>query len=362
MNKKLRNLIIVFLLIIGSVFITLGLLYNYYTGSVSNNTQDKEVVIEDETPALKIGSILKENNLIKSELFYKIYIKIHGIGDGLKAGTYLLNENMTLKEILDNLEKGSSYNPNEISITFQEGINMRQIAKIIENNTNNSYDDVMNLIKDKDYLNELIDKYWFITKDILNNKIYYSLEGYLYPETYRFDNKDVTVQEIFNKLIKQMDSVLSPYKDEIEKSEFNIHELLTLASIAELEVNPNDKTPDVRNNVVKVFMNRLDQKMSLGSDITTRYSIKLDDKRPLYKSEYNKVNAYNTRSSSMAGKLPAGPIGMISKLSLESCINPSDTDALYFISNIKTNETFFYRKYSDFEKKKAELAKVNEGY
>lgn len=356
MNKKLRNLIIVFLLILGSVFITLGLLYNYYTGPVSNNKEDKEVVISG--TGIEIGSILKENNLIRSELFYKIYIKLHGIETKLKAGTYLLNENMSLKEILDNLQEGSSYNPNEISITFQEGINMRKIAKIIESNTNNSYDDVMNLIKDKDYLNELIDKYWFITKDILNNKIYYSLEGYLYPDTYRFDSKDVTVKEIFNKLINKMDSVLSPYKEQVDKSEFSVHELLTLASIAELEVNI-DKD---RSDVVKVFMNRLDEGMNLGSDITTRYSIKLDDTRPLYKSEYNKVNAYNTRSSSMAGKLPVGPIGMISKVSLEASINPSDTDALYFISNIKTNETFFYRKYSDFEKKKAELAKVNEGY
>ena len=155
-----------------------------------------------------------------------------------------------------------------------------------------------------------------------------------------------------------MGSVLEPFKEDIEKNEFSIHELLTLASIAELEVNL-DKD---RKDVVKVFMNRLDKKMSLGSDITTRYSIKLDDTRPLYKSEYNKVNAYNTRSSSMAGKLPAGPIGMISKESLEASVYPSEIDALYFISNIKTNETFFYKKYSDFEKKKNELAKVNGGY
>lgn len=357
MNKKLRNLLIVFLLILGSILITIGILYNYYSGSVSNNTNDKEVVIENGTSSIKIGSILKENNLIRSELFYKIYIKLFGIND-LKAGTYLLNESMSLKDILNNLQEGSSYNPNEISITFREGINMRQIAKIIENNTNNSYDDVMNLIKDKTYLNELIDEYWFITDNILNKNIYYSLEGYLYPETYRFDSKDVTVKEIFNKLIKQMDNVLTPYKEKIEKSKFSVHELLTLASIAELEVNIEKD----RSDVVKVFMNRLDEKMSLGSDITTRYSIKLDDTRPLYKSEYNKVNAYNTRSSSMAGKLPAGPIGMISKVSIEASVNPSDIDALYFISNIKTNETFFYRKYSDFEKKKAELSKVNEGY
>lgn len=353
--KKLRVLLIVFLLILGSALVTLGVLYNYYSGSVSDNKEDKEVVISG--TGIEIGRTLKENNLIKNELFYKIYLKLHGV-DGLKAGTYLLNESMSLSEIISLLQEGSSYNPNEISITFREGINMREIARVIEKNTVNTYDDVMNLIKDKDYLNELIDEYWFITDDILDKDIYYSLEGYLYPETYRFDSEEVSVKEIFNKLIKQMGSVLEPFKEDVENSEFSVHELLTLASIAELEVNL-DKD---RKDVVKVFMNRLDKKMSLGSDITTRYSIKLDDTRPLYKSEYNKVNAYNTRSNSMAGKLPAGPIGMISKESLEASVYPSEIDALYFISNIQTNETFFYKKYSDFEKKKNELAKVNGGY
>ena len=354
--KKLRVILIVFLLLLGSVFVTLGILYNYYTGSVSYNNQDKEVVISG--TGIEIGRTLKENNLIKSELFYKIYLKLHGVGEELQAGTYLLNESMSLSEIISILQEGSSYNPNEISITFREGINMREIARVIEKNTINTYDDVMALIKDKNYLNELIDEYWFITDDILDKDIYYSLEGYLYPETYRFDSEEVSVKEIFNKLIKQMGSVLEPFKEDMEKSEFSVHELLTLASIAELEVNL-DKD---RKDVIKVFMNRLDKNMSLGSDITTRYSIKLDDTRPLYKSEYNKVNAYNTRSSSMAGKLPAGPIGMISKESLEASVYPSEIDALYFISNIQTNETFFYKKYSDFEKKKNELAKVNGGY
>lgn len=355
--KKLRNLMIVFLLVLGSIFVTIGLLYNYYSGSVSDNSENKKVVIENGTSSIKIGTILKENNLIKSELFYKIYLKLFNVND-LKAGTYDLNESMPLGDIVDIIREGNNFNENEIAITFREGINMRKIAKLIEENTNNSYDDVMDLVNDGEYLQELIDEYWFITDDILNKKIYYSLEGYLYPDTYRFNNKDVTVEEIFDKLIKKMNDILTPLKSEIESSEFSVHELLTLASIAELEVNIESD----RNKVVKVFMNRLDERMSLGSDITTRYSIKLDDTRPLKKSEYNSVNAYNTRSSSMAGKLPAGPIGMISKNSIEASVNPADIDALYFISNIKTNETFFFRKYSDFENKKDELASVNQGY
>ena len=102
--------------------------------------------------------------------------------------------------------------------------------------------------------------------------------------------------------------------------------------------------------------------MSLGSDVTTRYSIKLDDKRALKKSEYDTVNAYNTRSSTMAGKLPAGPISMVSESSILASIRFKETNYLYFIANIKTGETFFFENSTGFEKKKSELSSVNRGY
>lgn len=348
---------IIFIIIFALISISVGLLYNNYTGSVSKNATIKEIIVQEGMTSDKIGDLLLKNNLIKSKSFFKIYLKLFKINN-LKAGKYELSENMTLKDIIKVIENGNSFNENEISITFPEGINMRRIATIIANNTNNTYDDVMNLNKDTTYLKSLIDEYWFINDDILNTNIYYALEGYLYPDTYRFYNKDVSVKDIFKKLLKQMDSVLSKYKDDITKSKYSIHQLLTLSSIAELEVsNEND-----RSKVVGVFINRLNKKMSLGSDITTRYSIKLDEQRALTKSEYNSSNPYNTRNSNMAGKLPASPICMISELGIKSSIYYDNNDYLYFISNINTKETFFFKYSSDFEKKKDELAHVNRGY
>ena len=102
--------------------------------------------------------------------------------------------------------------------------------------------------------------------------------------------------------------------------------------------------------------------MSLGSDVTTRYSLKIDDqKQVLKKSEYAAINAYNTRSNTMAGKLPAGPIGTVSEHSIKAVLYHDSTDYIYFIANIKTGETFFYNNAREFEAKKAELAKINGG-
>ena len=356
--KKLRNFMIVALIIVGLFMVSIGLLFNYYSSPVGGGDDKIEVVVENGATNVKIGEILKSHDLIKNTTFFKMYLKLFNINT-LKAGTYELHKEMSLEEILNILKEGPHKSDEEISITFQEGINMRKIAKLIASNTENSEDDVFNLLKDKEYLKKLIDEYWFITDDILDSKIYYALEGYLFPDTYRFNNKNVKVEEIFEKLLKKMDSVLTPLKAEIEKSEFSVHELLTLASIAEMEVRNKE---DYREKVVSVFVNRLHKGMSLGSDVTTRYSIKLDDKRALKKSEYDTVNAYNTRSSTMAGKLPAGPIATVSESSILASIKFKETDYLYFIANINTGETFFYEKSSDFEKKKSELSSVNRGY
>ena len=125
-----------------------------------------------------------------------------------------------------------------------------------------------------EYLKSLVNDYWFITDAILDSRIYYPLEGYLYPETYRFKNKDVSIKEIFKNLLDQMDTVLTPYKEAIENSKFNVHEIFTLASIVEKESKNKD---DYREKAASVFENRLAHNMSLGSDVTAYYALKIDN-------------------------------------------------------------------------------------
>ena len=134
-----------------------------------------------------------------------------------------------------------------------------------------------------------------------------------------------------------MESVLEPYKEEIEESKYNVHELLTLASIIETEgTNDND-----RKNVASVFYNRLDAGMSLGSDVTTYYSVKEDiGKRDLYQKEIDAYNPYNTRGPNMEGKLPVGPISSVGKASIEAAIEPSKTDYLFFVAD-KNGKLYF---------------------
>ena len=335
-----RNMALAMLILTSALIIFVCSYFNYQIGPVSKNNTLKTVVIE-KGGISDIANTLKENNLIKDETMFKVYVKLTG-KTNLKASTYELSENMGVKKIVEILESGNDYNPDEVKITFKEGINMRKLASLISENTNNSEEDVYDLLKDDEYLDELIDSYWFITEDIKDSKIYYSLEGYLYPDTYIFMNKDVSVKEIFKKMLDEMNDKLTPYKEKINSSDLSIHEILTLSSIVELE----GASSSDRNGVAGVFYNRLNSDMTLGSDVTTYYGIKLDmNERDLTKAELNDCNNYNTRCSTFKS-LPVSPICIASIESIEAVLEPTEHDYYYFVAD-KNKKTYFTKTYEE---------------
>ena len=233
----------IIVLLIVAVIAIFGLYNSYLKAYDSNDKTTFEIEIPAGSTYYSIGDILYENKLIRSKTIYRIYLKLNPPATELKAGLYTVSRSMDLKTIISTLEAGGSYvNPDEITITFREGLNMRGIAKVIAQNTNNTEEDVFKLLKDKSYIDSVIDKYWFITDEIKDDEIYYPLEGYLFPNTYNFTNKDVTVEEIFGVMLDEMDKQLTPLKADLEKSKYTVHEILTLASIIELEaLNASDR-------------------------------------------------------------------------------------------------------------------------
>ena len=328
--KIFRNMAIILLVVFTTVILALGIYYKVNMTGTSNSDTKKIVNIEEGT-INDIAKTLKDNNLIKNVSIFKVYIKLTNKSN-LKAGIYELSENMGVEKIVKILEEGTKYNPNEISITFKEGINIRKIATLISENTNNSYDDVIKKASDETFIDTLINKYWFLTEDIKNKNIYYSLEGYLFPDTYRFNNREVTTEEIFTKMLDEMDKKLSKYKDEINKSDLSVHEIITLASVVELE---GAKATD-RKGVAGVFYNRLASSAypTLGSDATTYYASKIDDwsYSLTYKELNDCKNKYNTRCSSNTG-LPVGPICNPGIESIEATINPDKHEYYYFVAD-----------------------------
>ena len=319
------------------------------------NEGNKEIIIEIKsgTSTKEITKLLKNNGVIRNELVAQIYIKLHDV-QGLQAGKYLFNGQDSLKTVLNTLETGKVMDET-VTITFLEGKNMRYIASTIAEKTNNTANDVYELLKDNAYMTSLIDKYWFLSKTILDKNIYYPLEGYLYPDTYSFENKDVSVKTIFEKMLDQTSKVLAKYKKEGREGQegqegqtienISVHQMLTIASIIELEGNNSEN----RAKIASVIYNRLASNMSLGSDVTTYYAIKVDmGERNLYKKEIETYNAYNTRGPNMNGKLPIGPIANPSEESITATLNPYKENYLYFVAD-KNGDIYFSKTYEEHQ-------------
>jgi len=354
MKKKL--VLIISSIIVVSILLCI-LFYNIGLKAVSSDNKEVEFIIEEGSTYYSVIDKLNNEGLIKNKLCFKIYIKLNN-KTRLEAGTYKLRKNMSIKEIVEVLDKGNNYNPDVINITFKEGKNMRWIASTIASNTNNTEDDVYSLLKDKIYLNELINEYWFIDESILNENIYYSLEGYLFPNTYQYINKDVSVKDIFKSMLDEMNDQLSIYKNELLNSSYSIHELLTLASIVELEGSANSD----RAGIAGVFYNRLNSGWTLGSDVTTYYAVKIEmSDRDLYQTEINDNNYYNTRSNYLAGKLPIGPISNPSIDSIKAVLYPTKNEYYYFVAD-KNGKTYFTYTYPEHIQKRDELIEAGLWY
>lgn len=345
MKKKLLIIIGVILVVIACLIA----LYFYGLSPASKNTEVVEFSIASGESKKDIVDALDEAGLIKSKISAYVYVGLHR-SLNLQAGIYELSPSMSLKEIMEMLDSGDvSENEQTYTLTFVEGRRLVDYASMIAEATNTTIEDVLAVMSDEAYLNELIGKYSFLSTDILNSEIYYPLEGYLFADTYEF-YKDSSIKDIIETMLNGMANVLNDYQEEIANSGYSIHEILTLASIVEQEgINSAD-----RAGVAGVFYNRLNANMSLGSDATTYYGVRKDFSDDLYISEINDNNPYNTRLASMAGRLPIGPICSPSRESILAVLNPEEHDYYYFVAD-KNGDTYFMKTYAEHEAKVSEL-------
>lgn len=352
LKKKVKNALLIILALLGLLLVSLGFIYQQGLGAVSDDTTVQTFVVASGSTATEIGHELENEKLIKSSLIFKVYLKLEGKGH-FKAGEYQLSPSMNVKEIVNVLEGGSGIQG--VRLTFQEGYNLKQYGAVIEKNTNHKQSEFLELMEDRDYVRTLMKDYWFLSDDILDDDIYYPLEGYLYPDTYDVASYDTPLDTLVRKMLNKMKSVLDTYKSEIDKSNFTIHEFLTLASMVELE----GASDDSRAGVAGVFINRLEDNWSLGSDVTACYAFHVDIKDCNDNVPYSKYNPYNTRSSSMRGKLPIGPICNPSVASIKGSIEYDKSDYFYFVADIN-KKVYFTRNETEHQAVIAEIKKRGE--
>ena len=156
-----------------------------------------------------------------------------------------------------------------------------------------------------------------------------SLEGYLYPETHNFYG-DSTVEEVLKGFLKQMGEVISENNlvSRYAEQGLSLFEGITLASVVQKEASSPEQP-----TVAQVFLTRLGNGMTLGSDVTVSYALDVvDPERTIYRDNAAALtvdSCYNTR---MYAGLPCGPIANPGLSALLAVAEPSDTSYLYFLT------------------------------
>ncbi len=334
-TKSIKSVSIIIVAVIVLILGAIGGLYAYTTMPVDVGSEEKvQFVVNQGDSVYSVLERLGKEKLIRNAKLAKLYVKYNKITT-FYAGQYELSKAYPLDMILNILCGINNAKADTITVQFVEGKRIPYYASQIAKKFEFSEDEVLSTMNDKEFLNELKEKYWFITDDILTEGLYYPLEGYLFPDTYQF-NKTATIKEIIETMIKKMDSVLSEYKTDIEGSTYSVHSLLTVASMVELEaVSAED-----RSLTAGVFYNRLAKGWTLGSDVTTYYDVKKELVDGLTYKDLNSCNGYNTRGTSCRKGLPIGPIACVSKSSIEASIRPTNTKYMYFVADVN-NKLYF---------------------
>lgn len=337
-NKK----IIIAVIIITAAIVLAGTIF-YQSGlgaPEEGNDEPVTVSIPQGSGASAIIDILDENGLIKNKLAAKIHVRLGGY-DSLQANSYIFTRDMGLREIMGAINSGDFSYLSKNAFTIIEGATAAQAAEAICEELPFSSEELLSRWNDRSYLNELIEKYWFLTDEILTDGIMYPLEGYLYPETYFVTSENPTMEEVTEMILDMTDQILTEKKSEIEETDMTVHEFLTLASIVENESLFEKDRPAIAG----VFINRLNKEMPLQSDITVLYA--LQEKRVDVTYEDLEVDSkYNTYKYS---GLPIGPVCSPSSPTMDDVLHYEKSDYLYFFAT-EEGEVIYSKTLEEHEK------------
>jgi len=287
----------------------------------------------------EIGTILKDNQLIKSELIFQLYVKTSGNDVALKAGKFELSKGMDLKEVTNELVNGEAI-IDTVKFTIPEGYTVKQIAARLAEQGLVDEERFLQLAKEGNF------DYDFI-KQIPNDKnMGYKLEGYLFPETYEVI-KGATEEEIIDKMLAQFEKEWKKEWEATAKEQgMTLHELVTLASIIEREVVVDEERPLVAG----VFYNRLDDSWNLQSCATVQFILGKQKENLTY-DDLEIDNPYNTY---VYQGLPPGPIGSPGRSSLEAAVYPTEHDYYFFVTKKdNSGEHYFAKTYEEHLKNDA---------
>ena len=294
------------------------------------------VEIKKGTYAVQIAEILEKEKVINDSFSFRLYAKLNGYEQDFKYGTYTFSGKLPYKKVAQMLtEEGEK--AKTVTVTIPEGTGINDFIKDVNGN-DVTVPGIATLLEKggvctkADFLEAL--KNYNCDSGILKNankgKAYYALEGYLFPETYDFyayDSKECAVLAI-EKMVAETEKRFSEQMiNDAKKSGRTVNEILTLASIIQMESGQNKAEMP---NVAAVFYNRLNDGGRLGSSPTIYYGNS-------FSGDDNRYNTYQKNG------LPPGPLCSPSEVAIKAALYPTENFPYpYFITD--KNGKFYYHK------------------
>lgn len=324
--------------------------YQYVQSSLlpvdANSKEYVTVQIPEGSNVQEIGSALEHSGVIKHGVIFAFYAKYKNYSD-LKAGYYNLQKSMSTEDIIKELQKGGTPEPQEPSLadlTIPEGYTIDQIAQAVgqlqgEFKEPLTADAFLAKVQDDNFISQEVAKYPNLLESLPTKEsgVRYRLEGYLFPATYSI-KESTTIESLIDEMLAAMDKTLSPHYSAIKSKNLTVNELLTIASLVEKE---GAKTED-RKLIAGVFYNRLNLGMPLQSNIAILYAqgklgqnISLADDAGIDTSINSPYNVYTK-----PGLMP-GPVDSPSKDAIEASINQTKSENLYFVANVTDGKVYY---------------------
>lgn len=303
-------------------------LIGLYLDLIRNNDL-KRTMGNDPTPQLfivsqgesvsQIGKNLQRQGLVRDGDLFRLYVRYNDLDSTINAGSFTLRPNMSIPEIAQTLQRALAL---ETQVTIPEGKRLEEVAELLQEQLGINADEFIRLARRADY------NYSFL-RDLPEGA---SLEGYLFPDTYRLP-QNPTAQDVLLKMLDNFGEKVAPLLDQAKVSGRSTRQTLTLASIVEREAVLQNERP----TIASVYINRMRIGMALQADPTTQYALGYQPdqktwwKRPLLLDDlkYADPAGYNTY---VTPDLPPGPIASPGLSSIQAVISPAETPYLFFVA------------------------------
>ena len=353
-----------------SLLIFLGLIsagayfgYQYVQSSLqpvdASSKQYVTVQIPEGANVQTIGSTLEKSGLIKHGVIFAFYAKYKNYSD-LKSGYYNLQKSMSTEDIIHELQKGGTAEAQEpalANLTIPEGYTIDQMAQAVGQLQGDfkeplTADAFLAKVQDENFISQEVAKYPSLLESLPTKEsgVRYRLEGFLFPATYSI-KESTTIESLIDEMLAAMDKTLAPHYSTIKSKNLTVNELLTIASLVEKE---GAKTED-RKLIAGVFYNRLNLGMPLQSNIAILYAqgklgqkISLADDAGIDTSINSPYNVYTN-----LGLMP-GPVDSPSLDAIESSINQTKSDNLYFVADVTDGKVYYASNKEEHDRNVAE--------